>query len=132
MKNTFSKQERLCSTKRIGELYLQGESFHLYPLKFTHLKHQQPADAFINILISAPKHHFKHAHDRNLLKRRIREAYRLNKHIITAACADNQVYLDVSIHYTAKKKETYQMIEQALKNGLDRIEKRYANKLTQV
>jgi ribonuclease P protein component len=83
-------------------------------------------------LISAPKHHFKHAHDRNLLKRRIREAYRLNKHSITAACADNQVYLDVSIHYTAKKKETYQMIEQALKNGLDRIEKRYANKLTQV
>lgn len=130
MKNTFSKKERLCSKKRIGELYLQGESFHIYPLKFTYLKHQLPAESIIAILISAPKHQFKHAHDRNLLKRRIREAYRINKHNLINVCTALELFLDIAIHYSAKKKETYDVIEQALISGLSRIENRYSNKIT--
>lgn len=58
MKNSFSKSERLSSTKRIEELFKNGASFKIYPLKITLLKHQYPNDAQISVLISAPKHFF--------------------------------------------------------------------------
>ena len=37
------------------------------------------------ILVSVPKRLFKHAVDRNRIKRQIREAYRLNKQMLTDA-----------------------------------------------
>ena len=41
-----------------------------------------PGEAPVQILISVPKKHFKHAVDRNRVKRQVREAYRLNKAIL--------------------------------------------------
>lgn len=76
--NTFKKEERLCSQKLIDELYQNGSSFILYPFRVTYLLAESmglPA----KVLIQAPKRKFKRAVDRNLIKRRIREIYRLQK-----------------------------------------------------
>lgn len=78
-KFTFKKEERLSSKKQIEELFTKGSYFYLHPLKVIYLASTVPPN---QILISASARHFKRAVDRNKIKRRIREAYRLNKHIL--------------------------------------------------
>lgn len=50
----------------------------------------------VSILVSVPKKRFRHAVDRNRMKRLIREAYRTNKHILWAALADKDYRLVVA------------------------------------
>lgn len=123
MKNTFSKAERLSSTKQIEELYKSGKSFRCYPLKITVLQHQTKEENNVSILISAPKHFFKHANQRNLIKRRIRESYRTNKHQFIDFCKNHDLFLHISFQYANKKLEDFSVIELALKNALNNIEK---------
>ena len=79
-KYSFSKQEKLTGKKKIEELFKTGSSFYLNDFQIRHLKSSNAGPH--QILISVPKRNFKRAVDRNLLKRRIREAYRLNKQLI--------------------------------------------------
>jgi len=75
----FTKEERLNKEKWIQELFEKGSSFNLYPFRVVHQPHPDP-DALVNqILISVSVRNFKRAVDRNTIKRRIREGYRLNK-----------------------------------------------------
>lgn len=76
-KQTFKKSERLSKKKLIQELFHKGSSFYLHPFKIIFLlQSEHPAH---QILISVPKRIHKTAVSRNKIKRRIREAYRLNK-----------------------------------------------------
>ena len=77
---SFSKAERLCSRKAIDKLFAEGKSFTLFPLRILHLPQETN-----QVLISVSKRRFKRAVDRNAIKRRIREGYRLNKHILPAS-----------------------------------------------
>lgn len=76
---SFSKREKLTGKKKIEGLFNQGSSFHLKDFQVKYISSNEDCH---QILISVPKKNFKRAVDRNLLKRRIREAYRLNKHLI--------------------------------------------------
>ncbi len=79
MKNTFHKNERLCSKKAMEELFSRGRSLNRYPLKMMYIVTEYPLENQSQVMFVAPKKKFRRAHDRNLLKRRMREAYRLNK-----------------------------------------------------
>ncbi|KLT67591.1 ribonuclease P protein component [Pedobacter sp. BMA] len=76
---TFNKEERLCSRKHLDLLFKNGSSFLLYPFRISYLFIESPAEVKAQVVINVPKKRYKRAVDRNLLKRRIREAYRLNK-----------------------------------------------------
>ena len=84
---TFSKAERLCSKKLIERLFSGGnKSFPAFPLRVVYMSlSADESEADVSILISVPKKRFKHAVDRNRVKRQVREAYRLNKHILLDA-----------------------------------------------
>lgn len=127
MKNSFSKSERLKSTRGIEELYKYGKSFRIYPLKITFFECERSKNSPVSVLISAPKHFFKHAHDRNLVKRRIREAYRINKHAIWQTCVAGNHFLYISFQYANKKIEDYSIIEQSVIQALNIIEKQLIN-----
>jgi ribonuclease P protein component len=112
---TFRKEERLCSRKHLDLLFKNGSSFLLYPFRVSYLFIDQPADVPAQVVINVPKKRYKRAVDRNLLKRRIREAYRLNK--------QNQLYLPLpankglllfSIQFVGKDKYAFPFIEKKL------------------
>lgn len=81
-KFTFKKEERLSKEKIIQELFEKGSSFYLYPFKVYFMKNPNPDSQVPQVLISVSKKNFKRAVDRNSIKRRIREAYRLNKNLL--------------------------------------------------
>jgi ribonuclease P protein component len=90
---TFKKEERLCNKRLIDELFHNGSSFLCYPFKASWLFIDEPLQFPVQILFAVSKKRFKHAVDRNLIKRRMREAYRLHK----------QQYLYDKLNGTEKK-----------------------------
>lgn len=78
--STLSKEERLSSKVSISRLMAKGKWGVASPLKFCCLLHGEAEIS--RILVSVPKKFFKRAVKRNLLKRRIRESYRLQKDLL--------------------------------------------------
>jgi ribonuclease P protein component len=83
-KFTFRKEERLTKEKQIQELFDKGSSFYLFPFKVFFIPNPDQQSPHHQVLISVSKKNFKRAVDRNLIKRRMREAYRLQKHSLPA------------------------------------------------
>lgn len=81
--HTLSKAERISRKLVIDKLFTKnGQSFVAYPLRVVYITSIEEQDADAAILISVSKKRFKRAVKRNYLKRRIKEAYRLNKHLL--------------------------------------------------
>ena len=81
MAATLSKSERLCGKTAIAGLMEHGKGSVAGCLRYKCLV-RDDGDAVSRILISVPKRSFKRAVKRNLLKRRIRESYRLQKELL--------------------------------------------------
>jgi len=119
---TFPKAEKLCGKKEIEELFQNGSSFYLHPFRFKYL--QSTVETTNKVLFSVPKKKFKRAVDRNLIKRRLRETYRLNKHHLNNS--DHFYYL--GFVYVDKKILSYQDIESKMIKTLIRFDQEIAGK----
>ncbi len=113
--NKFSKEERLCSKKSLDLLFKKGSSFLLYPYRatfiFSELEHRVPVQVVINVA----KKRYKHAVDRNLIKRRTREAYRLQKaSLLYSALQDETKLLLLSLQYVGKEIYPYSFLEKRM------------------
>jgi len=79
LKNTFQKRDRLKSSLEIEALYRENKFVVSYPLKcYYQFSEITENKCSIRVAFAVPKRTFKHAVDRNTIKRRMREAYRLN------------------------------------------------------
>jgi ribonuclease P protein component len=113
--HTFKKEERLCNKKLIDGLFHNGSSFLCYPFRASWLPVQAEQQFPVQILFSVSKKRYKHAVDRNLIKRRMREAYRLHKQSLlyrVLAEADKRIVL--SIGYIGKELADYSLIEKKM------------------
>jgi len=117
--NKFPKSERLHSKKQIEQLFNQGDSFTIYPLKVVYLKKPLESTLPNQVLVSIPKKNFKRSVDRNKLKRRIKEVYRLHKQVLENKQAG--FYLLIGYIYVGKEISSYQIIEEKLKQSLERL-----------
>ncbi|CAM3710781.1 ribonuclease P protein component [Pontibacter korlensis] len=115
---TFSKEEHLCSKRLISLLFSKGSSFNLYPLRFVYYTPQDLPPGQTQVLVSVSKRYFKRAVDRNRLKRQMREAYRLNKHMLYQR--PDQAPRLLGILYIGKEKKTFHSIQKKLISGLER------------
>lgn len=108
IRHTLHKTERLKSKKYIKELFDKGSSFYSYPVKlfFYPAKNEDSSQ----LLVTVPKRKIRRAVDRNKIKRRIREAYRLNKPV-----DKNLKSYYFAIVYLSDKIEDYSLIESKLK-----------------
>lgn len=124
MRKTFTKAERLNSKKIIDQLFKKGSektnSVFLYPFRVVCLFQPSNEKKTISIIISVSKRLFKKAVDRNLIKRRIREAYRLNKNLIYS---DESIIFpsDIAFIHVGKEILTFEQIENKMKVVLIKI-----------
>jgi len=81
MRLTLNKHERLKSRKLIDELFASGSAIDAYPIKliFKEITAEQSPHSPILFGVTVSKKKFKRAVDRNLIKRRLRESFRVNK-----------------------------------------------------
>lgn len=114
---TFKKEERLYLREDITTTLKKGRRFSLYPFKVTyHILEKQ--DNPTAIMISVPKKQVKSAVKRNLLKRRIRESYRLNKESLSLP--ENKIS-HIIIRYIESSIYPYSFIEKKIKAILNKI-----------
>lgn len=114
--NSLNKPERLKSSRLIGELVKSGNSFTVMPLKsFWKISTNAGARWPAQIAVSVPSKNFKRSVDRNLIKRRMREAYRINKHDLYKYLSDHNLLLIFVLLYLPKTIYSFQQIEESMK-----------------
>lgn len=122
---TLPKQERLCSRTLIEQLFL-GHSQHKkeWPVRVVYqvVKRKDEDDAQTEVLMSVSKRYFKRAVKRNLVKRQLRESYRLHKSILTDVLAlhpDTKIL----IAFIWLSGQTYDSVkvEKAVKAALEKV-----------
>ncbi len=119
---TFKRKERLKSRKILSQLFSKGASFSAFPLRIVWTPILNPqSDAPAQMALSVPKKKFNKAAHRNLLRRRIREAYRLNKHSLYENIADCQHQYGFMFIYVAKEALPFEKIEGAMIHSLKRL-----------
>jgi len=123
MKQTFTKDERLCKKILIAKLFQEGNSFYTYPFRVTFINTEIPVIFPAQILISVPKHNLHQAIDRNKIKRRVRESYRINKGILYEDLAERHQQLAFCITYTAKEILPSSLIREKIILLLQRLRK---------
>lgn len=116
---TFNKAERLCSKKVIDKLFSAGRMISVYPLKIVYMEIQDQ-DVRIKAGFNVGKRNFRLAVHRNLIKRRIKEAYRLNKSLLLETLRPD-INLALFILYTGKEISGYSEIENAMKIGINKL-----------
>ena len=120
MDNRLSKSERLCSFGAIRRLFTEGKGGFIYPLRY--VVYTESADKMgAEILFSTPKKFLKRANKRNVVRRRMREAYRQNKEILLSSDFPRQ--MQIALIYSSKEVLHYQVIENATKRILETISK---------
>jgi len=102
---SFPKSERLYKKKVIQELFDKGSSFYIHPFRVYFQK--SPESNIHQVIFSVSKRNFKRAVDRNLIKRRMREAYRLNKAGLLETSKLQMAYI-----YTAKEILSFEQIQE--------------------
>lgn len=122
---TLGKEERISSKKLIERLFGGGGSraMSAFPLRMVYmLGNDAQGQPQAVMMVSVSKRRFRHAVDRNRVKRQVREAYRKNKYILTDRMKDLPdrtaamafIWIDDSMHATAD-------VEKSMRNLLTRL-----------
>ena len=96
---------------RIAQLYRDGQRFVVWPLRVTYM----PTTEATKVLVWAPKSLFKHAVQRNHLRRLMREAYRLHQDLL-----GEEHYL-IAFNYMDKEEQPYAVVEKAVCKALKKV-----------
>jgi ribonuclease P protein component len=119
------KAFKLCSLKKIEALYQTGSLIKAFPLRVLYLVEENSSESttteVFQVLFSAPKRRFKRAHDRNYIKRLMREVLRKNKSGLIAALLQNNKKIVFSLTFVADERPSYQLLEQKLCKALDQL-----------
>ena len=112
--HSFRKDERISGKLTFQKIISDGKSYFKYPFKFYWRFSSDDQKYPIQIGISISKKNIKKANKRNLMKRRIREVYRLNKHIFYKKLEDENIRIQLLIIFLADKPISFIEIRNSL------------------
>lgn len=122
---SFKKDERLSSEKIIERLFADGNRFTVFPIGVVWLFASLDSSSPVQVLISVSRRKFKRAVDRNLLKRRMREAYRRNKQPFIESLAKEGRQCALGLIYNGSELADFNEIEEKIILVLQRLQKEY-------
>ena len=117
----FPKKQKLCNETVIKEMFSNGNSLAIHTVRLVWKEEVSSDDVAIKSIIVVPKKKLKLAADRNVVRRRIKEAYRLNKSAIESFLAEKNKQLNIAIIYQNEKILSYKAIEEKIKLILVRL-----------
>ena len=121
---TLPRSERLRSLKAIRRMFGEGRGGFVYPYRYIWIADKQEGEAEergIEVMFSVPKKFHKRANKRNLLKRRTREAYRLNREELCERISQAGVEVNLAFIYSTKEVHSYKTIENAVQKILAQV-----------
>lgn len=122
MKNTFRKEERLCSKSLIDRLFHNGSSFVVYPYRVVFLCIEKELLSPVQVITSVSKRRFKSAVHRNTIKRKIREVYRVRKQVkLYPLLSASDVNLLLAIQYIAKEQLDFSFLSEKMDVLLEKL-----------
>lgn len=124
MSKTFSynKQEKLKSRKLIEQIFTQGKSFVVHPIKITFMPIEHVfTKSNIQVGVGVSKRNFKNATDRNRVKRLMREAYRLNKNTLQEHLKNSKIQLAVFLFYIDKELPQFHTLQNKMVTIIDKL-----------
>jgi ribonuclease P protein component len=117
----FPKNQKLCNEKSIEILFENGKSLSEKPFRIIYSIDYNNEDVFLKALIVVPKKRVRLASDRNVIKRRVKEAYRLQKSELEQYLKSNNHQLNLAIIYQKHEILDYKLIEVKIKLLLSRL-----------
>jgi ribonuclease P protein component len=120
IRHTLPKKERLCGKTGISRLLNNGKHGNIPGFRYCYLIGNELD--FNRIMVSVPKKIFKRAVKRNLLKRRIRESWRLQKMSL------NTKGVDILFTYSTKEILDQNTIQDAVSKIIEKVNKAVANR----
>lgn len=114
---TLSRAERLRTLGAIRRLFESGEGGFVYPLRYLYFA-ESDSQSSVRVLFSTPKRFHKRANKRNLLRRRMKESYRLRKQTLQFG---RGISLDLALIYSAKERVDYRRIDSAVEKILRKV-----------
>ena len=124
----FNKSERLTGEIRIKELFEKGSFLLSYPFRIGFLIAAE-SDVPAKVVISVPKKRFKKAHDRNYIKRLIRESYRLNKALLYELLNKKNCAVHLAVSYISSDKLSHEIIQKKWIKTIDELAKKLPEKV---
>ena len=115
------KHEKLCSRTAVNLLFSDGKSEFAYPLRVVYRIVPDATASGARFLITVPKKKVRTAVGRVLIRRRIREAYRLNRRFLLPALAEKGIAIEMAFLYLDKELQTYSKIEDRMRTVLSKI-----------
>ena len=110
MDQTLGKVYKLCSQKIIGAIYEDKKVVKQFPLMMYYKIISLPEDIPFQLVFSAPKRTFRKAHERNRIKRLMRETVRKNKLILETFLIEHKFQVALFLVYTNKEEMPYEVL----------------------
>jgi ribonuclease P protein component len=121
IRHTFPSEERLKGVREISGLFTEGNSFLAYPVKVVWMLTDPEQKVPVKAGFAVSKKNFRNAVQRNILKRRMKEAYRLQKHQLILEVEEKKMIC--MFVYIGKEELPYPVIEKSFMTALSRIGK---------
>ena len=110
---SFVKDERLNNKTEIKELFSQGQSISINPFQLI-WKANNNVKKQLQVLISVPKRNINLATERNFLRRKIKESFRLNKKKLYKKLNEKAKHINIAIIYQKREIHSYKFIEEKI------------------
>lgn len=118
----LNRAEKLKSRKEIERLFAEGKSFSAFPLRVSYLSAPKAeGEAAVRLGVTVSRRNFKHAVDRNRIKRLLREVYRLQKHPLIQRLEEANKTLQVFIIYTGREMPDFYLLKEKVQKLLARL-----------